>query len=324
MQRVIVEQLGGPSDLKLVEGPDPTPGPGEVLVEVKAAGCNFFDALIIAGRYQVKPELPFSPGAEVAGVVTAVGAGVTRVAVGDRALPVLTYGGFASHVVVPEASAWRIPDAMPFDQAAALPIVYQTSYFALQYRAALQPGETLVVHAAAGGVGLAAVQIGRALGATVYGTAGSDEKCALACEHGATAAWNYRQVDWAAELKEVTGGRGADVLYDSVGGEVFERSMKSIAFGGRLLVIGFASGRIPSVAANRILLKNIAVVGLHWGAYQQHDPGLIDRAMGELFALYERGAIAPLVSATYPLAEAADAIVALQNRDTVGKVVLTP
>lgn len=324
MKRVIVERLGGPSELKLVEEADPSCGPGEVLIEVEAAGCNFFDALLIAGRYQLRPEPPFSPGAEVAGVVAAVGAGVSRVAVGDRALAILPYGGFASHVVVPEGSAWRVPEAMSCEHAAALPIAYQTSYFALHSRAALQPGESLVVHAAAGGVGLAAVQLGRALGATVYGTAGSDEKCALAREHGATEVWNYRHVDWAAEVKRVTGGRGADVLYDPVGGEVFERSLKCIAFGGRLLVIGFASGHIPSVTANRILLKNIAVVGLHWGAYQQHAPGLIDRAMGELFALYERGAIAPLVSKTYPLAEAGDALVALHSRDTVGKVLLTP
>ncbi len=322
MQKVIVERLGGPSELRLVEAPDPTPGPGEVLIAVRASGCNFFDALIIAGRYQVRPEPPFGPGAEVAGEVAAVGVGVTRVAPGDRVLAILGYGGYASHVVVPEGAVWEIPAAMPFDQAAALPIVYQTSYFALQWRAALEAGESLVVHAAAGGVGLAAVQLGRAMGATVYGTAGSDDKCALACEHGAVAAWNYRHTDWAAEVAAATGGRGADVIYDSVGGDVFERSLKCIAFGGRLLVIGFASGHIPTVAANRILLKNIAVVGLHWGAYQQHDPGRIDQAMRALFALYERGAIKPLVSVTRPLAEAEQALVSLHSRDTVGKVVL--
>lgn len=324
MQRVIVDTLGPPSELHLVEAPTPTPGPGEVLVEVRAAGVNFFDALIIAGKYQLRPEPPFGPGAEVAGVVTAVGAGVTRVAVGDRALAILSYGGYASHVVVPQASCWRIPDALPFEQAAALPIVYQTSYFALRYRADLQPGETLLVHAAAGGVGLAAVQLGRALGATVYGTAGAPDKCALAVAHGAHAAWNYRDVDWTGELLAATGGRGADVIYDPVGGDIFDASTRCIAFGGRLLVIGFASGRIPSIAANRILLKNIAIVGLHWGAYQQHDPGRIDAAMGELFALFERGAIAPLVSEVHPLADAAVAIAAVQARGTVGKVVLTP
>lgn len=324
MQRVIVERLGAPSELRLVEAPTPTPGPGEVLVEVRAAGVNFFDALIIAGKYQLRPEPPFGPGAEVAGVVAAVGAGVTRVAVGDRALAILSYGGYATHVVVGQASCWRIPDALGFEQAAALPIVYQTSYFALRYRADLQPGEHLLVHAAAGGVGLAAVQLGRALGATVYGTAGAADKCALAMEHGAHAAWNYRDVDWAAEVLAATDGRGADVIYDPVGGDIFDRSTRCIAFGGRLLVIGFASGRIPSIAANRILLKNIAIVGLHWGAYQQHDPGRIDAAMGELFALFEGGAIAPLVSEVRPLADAAGAIAAVQARGTVGKVVLQP
>jgi len=324
MQRMIVEALGGPEQLRLIEAPDPTPGPGEVQIAVRAIGCNFYDTLIIAGRYQVKPELPFGPGGEVAGEVVAVGDGVTRASVGDRVVAVMTHGGYASQVVVPERDVWRLPGSLPFTQAAALPIAYQTAWLALVDRAGLIPGEALVVHAAAGGVGLAAVQLGRALGATVYGTAGAEEKCALAELHGASAAWNYRQRDWTEALRAATRGRGADVYFDPVGGDVFEASLKHIAFGGRLVVVGFASGRIPEVAANRILLKNIAVTGLHWGAYREHRPARVDAAMHALFALHARGSIEPLVSEVRPLREAAAALRALGGRDTVGKVVLEP
>ncbi len=323
MKRMIVSRLGGPEQLHLVEEPTPTPGPGEVLVEVRAAGVNWFDTLIIAGEYQVKPEPPFAPGAEVGGVVVAVGEGVTRVAVDDRVMGVLAYGGWSSHVVLAEGAVFRIPEAMSFVQAAAFPTVYQTSYFGLRYRADLQPGETLLVHAAAGGVGLAAVQIGHALGATVYGTAGSEAKCDLARAHGADEAFNYRQVDWLAAVKEATGGRGADVIYDPVGGDIFHGSTKCVAFAGRILVIGFASGRIPQVRLNRVLLKNIAIVGLHWGAYREHDPAKVDQAMAALFELFERGAVPPLISSARPLAEAAEALAALKARKTVGKLVLT-
>ena len=324
MLRAIVEELGGPEALRFVEEPEPTPGPGEVAVRVRAIGCNFFDTLMLAGRYQIRPPLPFTPGGEFAGEVSAVGRGVTRFAPGDRVVAVLSYGAYASCAVVPEGAVRAIPDAMPFSQAAALPIVYGSALLALTDRAALRPGEILVVHAAAGGVGLAAVQLGRALGAVVLGTAGSDEKCALARAQGADEVWNYRAVDWVEALRVRTGGLGADVFIDPVGGDVFDGSLSAIAFGGRLVVVGFASGRIPTVAANRIMLKNIAVTGLHWGAYLERAPARVDTAMGQLFALWEAGTISPLISEERPLTDAAAALRAIDARDTVGKVVLVP
>lgn len=321
---MLVESLDGPSALTLREDDAPTPRAGEVLVAVRAAGCNFFDTLITRGKYQVQPPLPFAPGAELAGDVVAVGAGVTELAVGDRVAGLADYGAYASHMVLPPERVFRMPDEMSYDVAAAMGIVYQTSYFALRYRANLQPGETLLVHAAAGGVGIAAVQIGRALGATVIGTAGSDDKLALAREQGAQHAFSYRDDTWKDAVLELTKGKGADVIYDPVGGDAFDLSTKCIAFSGRLLVIGFAGGRIPTLAMNRVLLKNFSVVGLHWGAYFKHDPGLIARAQEELFDLWREGKINPLVTSTYALSDAAQALADLAGRQTVGKVVLHP
>ncbi|MGD9764326.1 MAG: NADPH:quinone oxidoreductase family protein [Candidatus Binatia bacterium] len=324
MRAMLVEHWGEPRDLKLRELPDPQPGPDQVAIDVMAIGCNFFDILIGQGKYQVKPPLPFSPGAEVAGVVRAVGPGVTELAVGDRVFALLGHGGYASVCLAPVTGTVKMPDAMSFEHGAAFGIVYQTSYFGLVYRANLQRGETLLVHAAAGGVGLAAVQIGTALGARVLATAGSAAKLARAREHGAEAAFDYSTPDWVDHVKAATGGRGADVIYDPVGGEIFDLSTKCIAFGGRLLVVGFASGHIPAVQVNRVLLKNISIVGLHWGAYRQHDPDKIPQAMAELFRLYEAGAIKPLISSRYPLARAADALEEIATRKSVGKVLLCP
>jgi NADPH2:quinone reductase len=264
------------------------------------------------------------PGAEVAGVVAAVGEGVRGFAAGDRVFGSSGLGGFAERALVPAAAAWRLPDAMTFAEGAALPIVYPTSYAALVLRAALQPGETLLVHAAAGGVGVAAVQIGKALGARVLATAGGADKLAVARRAGADVAIDYRDEDFVARVLEETGGRGADVIYDSVGGDVFEKSLKCIAWNGRLLVIGFAGGEIPSVKANRILLKNISVVGLHWGAYAKYEPERIPEIMQALLALYEKGAIRPEIYRRYPLAQAREALAALGARGTWGKVVLEP
>lgn len=324
MYRMIVRELGGPAALERQELSEREPGPGEVAIDVKAIGCNFFDILITQGKYQVRPELPFSPGAEVAGVVLAAGDGVERVAVGDRASALLAYGGFASRVVAPESRVFPMPESMSFEAAAALGLVYQTSYVALVPRARLRRGETLLVHAAAGGVGLAAVQIGAALGARVIGTAGSPDKLELVREHGADAVINYRQEDFVEKVRELTGGRGADVIYDPVGGDTFDRSLKCIAFEGRLLVIGFAGGRIPSAEMNRVLLKNISLVGLHWGLYFDKDPAVIEEAQRAISELYAAGKISPVISKTYPLSEAAAALDALGSRKTTGKVVLLP
>ena len=324
MRAMIVEDWCDPKDMQLKELPDPQPGRGEVTIDVRAVGCNFFDILIAQGKYQVKPPRPFSPGGEVAGVIRAIGPEVAGLTVGDRVFAMLGWGGYATVARAPAATVVRMPDAMSFEHGAAFGVVYQTSYFALVYRAALEPGETLLVHAAAGGVGLAAVQIGKALGARVLATAGAPEKLAIARQHGAELAFDYSTPEWVERVKEATGGRGADVIYDPVGGEIFELSTKCIAFSGRLLVIGFASGVIPSIQANRVLLKNIAVVGLHWGAYRQHDPEKIPQAMEALFAMYERGAVRPVVSSTYPLADAAAALDEIATRKSIGKVVLVP
>jgi NADPH:quinone reductase len=324
MKAMVVNQWGEPRDMKLVELPDPRPAPGQVAIDVRAIGCNFFDILMVQGKYQVRPAFPFSPGSEVAGVIREVGSGADGFAPGDRVLGMLGWGGFASVAVAPKSVIVRVPESMSFDHAAAFPIVYQTSYFGLVYRARLQPGDTLLVHAAAGGVGLAAVQIGRALGAHVLAAAGSPRKLEIAGEHGARDTIDYSQPGWDKRVMELTEGRGADVIYDPVGGDIFDLSTKCIAFGGRLLVVGFTSGRIPSIQANRILLKNISIVGLHWGAYRQHEPALIDRTFKALFDLYEKGGIRPVISASYPLADAAAALEEIGSRRSFGKLVLHP
>jgi NADPH2:quinone reductase len=321
---MIVKELGGPSALVRQEQADLEPGPGEVCVDVKAIGCNFFDTLITQGKYQVQPDLPFAPGAEAAGVVRAVGQGVEGVAAGDRVSVLLSYGTFASMLVAPAERVFPMAEAMSFEDAAALGVVYQTSYVALVPRAQIQPGETLLVHAAAGGVGLAAVQIGVALGARVIGTAGTQDKLDLILAEGAEVAINYREEDFVERVKELTEGRGADVIYDPVGGDTFDRSLKCIAFNGRVLVIGFAGGRIPTAKMNRVLLKNISLVGVHWGLYFDRDPGALHDAQRALVELHAEGKIRPLISATYPLTEAAAALEALGSRKTTGKVVLTP
>ena len=324
MRAMMASQWGEPADLELMEVADPEPGPRQVAIDVRASACNFFDILMVQGKYQVRPPLPFAPGGEVAGIVRAVGPGVEHIAPGDRVFAMLGWGGYASVAVAPADSVFRMPESMSFEHGAAFGVVYQTSYFGLVYRAQLQPGETVLVHAAAGGVGLAAVQIGRALGARVLATAGSAAKLETARMHGADEAYDYSSPEWVERVKTATGGRGADVVYDPVGGDVFDLSTKCIAFGGRLLVIGFASGRIPSIQVNRILLKNIAVVGLHWGAYRQHDPVRIPQAMDALFELYRQGKLRPVVSSTWPLTQAAAALEQIASRRSVGKVLLLP
>ena len=324
MRAVVVDRWMEPAELVVRELPDPVVGPGQLGVDVKAAGCNFFDILIVQGRYQVKPPFPFIPGGEIAGVVNEVGNGVVGFAVGDRVLASAPMGGYADRIAIPAAFAHRMPDAMPFEEGASFPIVYPTSYAGLVYRAALKPGETLLVHAAAGGVGLAAVQIGKALGAHVIATAGGPEKVRVAMEAGADIGIDYNSEDFVERVKEITRGKGADVIYDSVGGDIFDKSLKCIAWCGRLLVIGFAGGTIPSVAANRILLKNVAVVGLHWGAYAKYEPARIPETFAALFQLYQQKKIRPVIYRSYPLEQAAEALAALGSRKTHGKVVLAP
>ncbi|MFN8544367.1 MAG: NADPH:quinone oxidoreductase family protein [Candidatus Binatia bacterium] len=324
MRAVVVDRWMEPRDLTVREVPDPEVGPGLLGVDVRAAGCNFFDILMVRGQYQVKPPFPFVPGAELAGVVREIGSGVDDFRIGDRVFASVSLGAFAERAAVPAKAARRMPEGMSFEEAAGFPIVYPTSYAGLVFRAHLAAGETLLVHAAAGGVGIAAVQIGKALGARVLATAGGPEKLEIARRAGADAAFDYRNPDWVDRVREATGGRGADVIYDSVGGDVTDASLKCIAWNGRLLVIGFASGRIPEVKLNRVLLKNVAIVGLHWGAHLLHEPARIDETFDALFRLYRDGKIAPVVYRTYPLAELPAALAALGGRASYGKVIVHP
>ena len=324
MRAITVDRWMEPAELRVSEIPDPEAGPGTLQVEVRAAGCNFFDILIVQGKYQVKPAFPFTPGGEISGVVREVGEGVEGFTVGDRVLAGTRTGGFAETAVVPAGEARLLPDGMSFEEGAAIPITYPTSYAALVFRANLQAGETLLVHAAAGGVGSAALQIGKALGARVIATVGGAEKAEIAREHGADEVIDYLVDDFVIRVNEITDGRGADVICDSVGGDVFDRSLKCIAWNGRLLVVGFASGRIPELKANRILLKNIAVVGIHWGAYRDNEPERVLEAFESLFALYRKGMIKPLIFNTYPLEDLPSALGELASRKTHGKLIITP
>ncbi|MEM9462498.1 MAG: NADPH:quinone oxidoreductase family protein [Myxococcota bacterium] len=301
--------------------PDPSAPKGGVVIEVAAAGLNFFDILSVAGQYQVKLPPPFTPGTEAAGTVVEAGED-SRFAVGDRVLGTNIMGAFAERMIVPDTGCFSIPEGMSDPHAAALFINYQTSYFALTHRANLQAGETLLVHGGAGGVGVSAIQLGKALGATVIATASTELKRQVCTEAGADHVIDYTQEDFVAAVKHLTKSRGADVIYDPVGGDVFDKSTKCIAWGGRLLVIGFASGRIPEIKANRILLKNMSVVGLHWGSYQTQAPALITAAHERLLELYEAGSIAPVVFGDFSLADLPAAMDTLAQRRSHGKVVL--
>src|ERR1044071_3198642 len=261
-----------PEQMKLEDIPIVEPGPGEVRIRNHAAALNFYDILMVQGKYQVKPPLPFTPGSEVAGTIDAVGQDVEGFAVGDRVQAMAASGGYAEYSLAPASKTFHVPDRMAFDEAAAMIVIYQTSYFALTNRTRVMPGEWLLVHAGAGGVGLSAMQIGKALGARVIATASSQEKLDFCLSQGAEHALSYSDARWVEQVKTITGGHGADIIYDPVGGDIFDLSTKCIASEGRLLVIGFAGGRIPTIAANRILLKNISIVGVLWGAYIQEHP----------------------------------------------------
>jgi NADPH2:quinone reductase len=293
------------------------------VIRVASASLNFPDLLSIAGKYQVKAPLPFVPGIEAAGTVVAAGA-KSKYRVGQRVIANNLWGAFAEKMAAPDLSLFAIPDAMSDDEAASLLVTYQTSYFALVHRAALRAGEVLLVHGGAGGVGIAAIQIGKALGATVIATAGADDKLEICRQAGADHAINYKDEDFAAAVGKLTGGKGANVIYDPVGGDVFDRSLKCIAWEGRLLVIGFAGGRIPEVPANKILLKNISIVGLHWGAYAHHAPEAFHQAHEALLQMYAAGTIKPVVWKAFPLAQLPDALSAIESRASYGKVVVRP
>ncbi len=305
------------------EVPEPKPGPGDVLIRVRACGVNFADALIVQGTYQEKPLLPFTPGLEVAGEIVAMGRDVAGFATGQRVAALCTTGGYAETVTAPAAVTVQIPDSMPYETAAGFLVAYGTAHIGLEYRARLGAGETLLVHGAGGGVGLAAVEVGKAMGATVIATAGSQDKRALASSRGADHVIDYRAGEFKDLVKMLTDDRGVDVVFDPVGGNVLAQSMRCIAWEGRLLVIGFAAGDIPQVPAALVLVKNISLVGVYWGAYRMHDPAVITGSLHRLFKWFEKGALRPMVSETLPLERAAQAIRRLLDREARGKIVLT-
>jgi NADPH2:quinone reductase len=311
-----------PEGMQLNDVPVPEPGPSQVRIRNHAAALNFFDLLQIQGKYQVKAPLPFTPGAEVGGIVDAIGEGVTNVRAGDRVLAFTSGGGYAQCSIADSFRTFPMPNGMSFEEAASVPIVYHTSWFALKQRAALQPGEWLLVHAGASGVGMSAIQIGKALGARVIATAGDQRKVDFAIEQGAEHGINYSTPDWVDRVKEVTERRGADVIYDPVGGDVFDLSTKCIAREGRILVIGFAGGRIPAIQTNRLLLKNISAVGVFWGDYANSRPWYLGETQTALDELYAAGKIRPVVGKRYPLDQAPEAMRDLAGRKIVGKAVL--
>ncbi|MFG1656374.1 NADPH:quinone oxidoreductase family protein [Micromonospora chersina] len=322
-----VTELGEPRDvLRLVDVPDPEPGPGQLVVRVLASPANFPDVLMCRGEYQVRPDLPFTPGVELCGEVVALGAGVTGFAPGDRVLggAALPHGGFGEFALLDAATTFPAPAALDDAEASALYIGYQTGWFGLHRRAALRAGETLLVHAAAGGVGSAAVQLGKAAGARVIGVVGGPEKAAVARALGADVVVDRRDEDFVEVVRAETGGRGADVVYDPVGGDTYQRSTKCVAFEGRILVVGFAGGRIQSAALNHALVKNYSIVGLHWGLYQRHDPAAVAECHRALTALATRGAVRPLVSERLPLDEVAAGVQRLADGATVGRVAYVP
>ena len=328
MQAMMCRAWGGPESLALEDLPLPEPAADQVLIEVAAAGVNFADTLMVAGKYQEKPAFPFAPGLEIAGTVRALGSSVSGLEPGQRVMALTDWGGYAEAALARAGDVYPIPPALTLErfgwaEAAGFPITYGTAHCALRWHAYLQPGEVLLVHGAAGGVGLAAVEIGKALGATVIATAGGPDKLAVAKAHGADHLIDYRSEDIRDGVKELTAGKGADVVFDPVGGDVFDASLRCIAWSGRLLVIGFAAGRVPQIPANILLVKNIAVMGVYWGSYRTHAPERLSEEFRELFGWVEAGRLKPHVSHKLDLAQAREAMALLLERRSTGKVVLT-
>lgn len=323
MKAILCRQFGPPDSLVFEDLPSPRPGAGEAIVSMKAASVNFPDVLIIQNKYQVKPPLPFAPGSELAGVVKEVGAGVTNAKPGDRVIAITGYGAFAEEVKVEAARLIPIPEGMDFATAASFLLTYGTSYHALKNRAASTPGEILLVLGAAGGVGLAAVEIGKILGLRVIACASTDEKLAVCREHGADEGINYSTQDLRERIKALTGGKGVDVIYDPVGGTYSEAALRSSAWRGRLLVIGFTTGDIPKIPLNLPLLMERSVVGIYWGDWTRRYPAEFAASVKELGEWFTQGKIRPHISARFPLAKAAEALQLMANRQVKGKVVLT-
>lgn len=324
MRAVRCHDLVGPSGLRVDVLPEPEPGPGEVLVDVRAAAVNFPDVLLTYGKYQFKPPPPFIPGAEAAGVVTAVGPGVTTARPGDRVAATLVHGGYAERIVVPAHAAVPLPDAVGFEVGAATLLTYGTTMHALVDRAALKPGETLLVLGAAGGVGIAAVELGKLLGARVIAAASSDDKLAFCRDHGADETIQYAREDLKDRAKQLTRGDGVDVVYDPVGGPFTEPALRSIAWEGRYLVVGFAAGEIPKIPLNLVLLKGCQLVGVFWGSFVARDPQRWRSHATRILQAVADGHLRPHVDATLPLTAAPEALARVERREVLGKLVLTP
>jgi NADPH2:quinone reductase len=327
MRALQCQTLGKPSDLKLVDLPDlPSPKAGEIKIKVASAGLNFADTLMIAGQYQQKPDLPFTPGLEIGGTVLEIGPGETRIKVGDKVMAAVDHGGFAEQAIARAADVVPIPTGMDPVVAGGFVIAYGTSYGALVWKARLQEGELLLVHGAAGGVGLTAVEIGKALGAKVIATAGGADKCAVAAEHGADWTIDYRSENVRDRVKAIAAGLGrdgVDVVYDPVGGEIFDASLRCVAWGARLLVVGFAAGQIQKIPANILLVKNIDAQGFYWGSYRRHHPALILECFEGLGRLYAAGRLKPHISHRFALENYSQAFDILVARKSTGKIVLT-
>jgi NADPH2:quinone reductase len=323
VRAILCEQWGTPDTLRWAEIPSRPLQAGQVRIRVRACGVNFADTLMVGGTYQVKPAFPFSPGLESAGEITEVSPDVAGLRSGDRVLAVTRFGGgYTEELVVDARAVVILPKTMDFKTAAAFPVAYGTSYFGLTHRGALKPGEWLVVAGATGGVGLTAVEIGKQLGANVIAIAGGPEKCAVARDYGADATIDHRTKSIHERIKELTAGRGADVVYDPVGGDVFDECLRAVNWEARMLVVGFAAGRIQSIPANRVLVKNISVIGVVWGAQAARDPVLVSDQLRELLGWYVDGRLKPRVAATFALADAASAMQALLSRQYTGKIVL--
>src|SRR5216683_971192 len=323
MRAVICRAWGAVDDLTVEDVAAPKPGPGQVVIDVKATGVNYADSIMVAGRYQTKPSLPFSPGLETAGVVVRCGDGVTRYRPGNRVMAILAYGGFAEQAVADDVETFAIPDTMPFDDAGAFPIAYISSDVAIRWQGRLEAGETLLVLGAAGGVGLTAVEIGKAMGARVIAGASTAEKLAVAREHGADDLIDYAAEKLTERVMALTDGRGADVCFDPVGGELSDAALSSLGWGGRLLLVGFVGG-VAHIPANRLLVKNRAALGCSLRYYRWHAPDKLQQSVAELFSWYHAGALKPCVTQCLPLERSVEAIRLLTDRKAYGKVVVVP
>lgn len=322
MRALVTREFGGLDRLVVEDLPEPRPGDGEILIDVHAVGINYADSLMVAGNYQTKPDFPFGPGLECAGVVAETGPGCTRLRPGDRVMALVDHSAMAERVVTREADAQRMPEGMDMATGGAFPVAYVSSHVALRWQARLEAGETLLVLGAAGGVGLTAVEIGKAMGARVIAGASSPDKLALAREHGADEGIDYAREDLKARVDALTGGEGVDVVYDPVGGELFDPALSSLAWGGRILLIGFVGG-VPRIPANRLLVKHRSAMGSSMRFYRQRRPDLLERTWDELARWHAEDRLRPHVSETWPLDRGADAIRALTERRAVGKVVVT-